>query len=119
MSENLVKEKKFNGLKITTVILQVLIVAFIVLLLASVDTSKENWKLGYVILYSIVISYGVIALAIPLIISLVGLIMSIIAYRKEECKLGTLVFFIIVTITPIAIYWLTVLIGAQIPNWIA
>ncbi len=113
------KLKSYNGLKISTTILQVLILGLIVLLLAtSVDTTNPNWKLGYAIVFAIILSYGMIALAIPLIISIVGLIKSIISFNKEECSLGTLIYFIVTTITPFVIFGLSILIGKEVPNWV-
>ena len=112
--------KKFLGLKLSTIILQSIITVLIVLLLAtSVDTSLEYWELGYAIVFAFVLAFGGIALLIPLILSLVGLIKSIKAYKKGECTLGTLIFFIITMITPIIIYLLSFLIGKEVPLWVA
>lgn len=112
--------KNFLGLKISTIILQSIITILIVLLLAtSVDTSLEYWELGYAIIFAFVLVFGGIALLIPLILSLVGLIKSIKAYKKGECTLGTLIFFIITMITPIIIYLLSFLIGKEVPLWVA
>ena len=112
--------KKFLGLKITTIVLQCIITILIVLLLAtSIDTSATYWELGYAIVFALVLAFGGIALLIPLIISLVGVIKSAKEYKKGECTLGTLVFFIITTITPIIIYALSFLIGKEVPLWVA
>lgn len=94
--------------KIITIILFAVAVAFSTTIMIEAINNPSNLGTAVGILVWVII--GAIALAIPLVSAIIGLIISIVKKVKAECGFGSVVFFIIFTVLPIATYFLGILV---------
>lgn len=112
MEQVVLKNKKYNILKILSAVFYAVITAFMVILFvdALID-SKENGfvVLGYIlILVTIGLSY-----LLPLILSAIGLILSLVAKSRGESKIGTVIYFLVFTCLPV-VSWFVFLILTKV-----
>ena len=96
--------KTYKGLKIITAILLIIATTYSSWMMADIIASaKTNSWAGLGVVAWIVVA--AIALAIPLLFALIGLILSIIKKSRAECTTGTLIYFIVFTVLPFAVYF--------------
>ena len=94
--------------KIITIILYAIAVAFSTVIM--IDAIKNPSNLGLAVGILVWIIIGAIALAIPLVSAIIGLIISIVKKFKAQVGFGSVIFFIIFTVLPIATYFLGILV---------
>ncbi len=99
--------KKWTAFKIVLAVLYALVTIFCVwTFIDACGNTGSGRGLGLAIVITLIIgTYGVIGYGLVSLMSLIGVIMSAIAYKKKECKVGTLVYFIVFMLLPIATYY--------------
>ena len=104
--------KKWTAFKVVLAVLYLLVTIFCVWLFidACAETGKGR-ELGIAITIAILIGvYSLIGYVPLTIAALVGVIKAAKAYKRQQCTLGTLVYFIVFLILPLATYGAMVLI---------
>ena len=99
----------YKGLKIITAVLLIIATVYSTYIMADIIISAQTnglAGLGIIAWFAV----AIIAFGIPLLFALIGLISSIIKKSRAECTTGTLIYFIVFTLLPFAIFFGSILI---------